>query len=116
MVRKFGVRWDGRQPAVCRAAVNIAHSAVISLYEAWLLHILSLESHLLVHCVKLAMSLPVTGHRDDCVVMPPHDVHFPVTGAVIRISPKIHELFVRREKTQKYFRCGSVELLPWPVH
>ncbi|KRY07770.1 hypothetical protein T12_8209 [Trichinella patagoniensis] len=50
---------DGRQPAASRAAVSIAHSAVISLYEAWLLHIFSLESHLLVHCVKSAMSLPL---------------------------------------------------------
>ncbi|XP_003371657.1 conserved hypothetical protein [Trichinella spiralis] len=109
MVQKFGVMasttfsfsgWDGRHPAACRAAVSIAHSAVISLYEACMLHILSLESHLLVHCVKSAMSLPVTGHRDNCVVMPPHDVHFPVTGAVIRISPKLHELFVRRQNSE----------------
>ncbi|KRX20639.1 hypothetical protein T07_11324 [Trichinella nelsoni] len=64
-----------------------------------MLHILSFESHLLVYCVKSSISLPaVTGHRDDCVAMPPHDVHFPVTGAIIRISPKLHELFVRRQK------------------
>ncbi|KRX67320.1 hypothetical protein T09_3884 [Trichinella sp. T9] len=106
-VRKFGVIasstfsfswWDGRQSVACPAAVRIAHSAVISLYEVCMLHILSLESHLLVHCVKSAISLPaVTGHRDDCFVMPPHNVHFPVTGAVIQISPKLHELFVRRQ-------------------
>ncbi|KRZ63274.1 hypothetical protein T02_7799 [Trichinella nativa] len=68
-VRKFVVMasstfsfswWDGRQSVACRAAVRIAHSAVISLYEVCMLHILSLESQQLLTTVTTDLSCHLT--------------------------------------------------------
>ncbi|KRZ17056.1 hypothetical protein T11_11081 [Trichinella zimbabwensis] len=107
---------DSQQPV---EQIYTAHSALISLYKVWLLHAIPLTCHPPFHRVKWAMSFPDTGHRHDCVVMPLHDVHFPVTGVVLSTSSYLVSLLVSLldviNRGHKHLQCGSVKLFPWLV-